>query len=145
MSRPYIPVAVRQRVRAFYKFRCAYCQTQTAVVGDDLEVEHIIPLSAAGSSDETNLCLACSRCNGCKGIRTTAIDPQSAESVSLFHPRRDSWTEHFKWSEDGVTIFGQTPTGRATVAALKMNAYIIKVARQKWVEAGWHPPVDEEA
>jgi hypothetical protein len=40
--------------------------------------------------------------------------------VPLFHPRRDIWQEHFALQD--VTIMGLTPTGRATVRVLQMNA-----------------------
>jgi hypothetical protein len=39
--------------------------------------------------------------------------------VSLFHPRRDAWPEHFAWR--GTLIVGQTAIGRATVQLLAMN------------------------
>jgi hypothetical protein len=40
--------------------------------------------------------------------------------VPLFHPRKDSWDDHFM-SRDGY-VFGVTPVGRATVRLLNMNA-----------------------
>ena len=50
------------------------------------------------------------------------------------------WTEHFAWIDGGVRIQGLTPTGRATVAALRLNNPYIVPARRLWVVAGWHPP-----
>src|SRR5712691_11508142 len=47
----YIPLEVRQRVAATAQHRCEYCQTQEVIVGMPLEVEHIIPEVAGGSSD----------------------------------------------------------------------------------------------
>jgi hypothetical protein len=79
-------------------------------------------------------------CNDYKGAQTHAIDPISRERVSLFNPRKQSWSDHFVWSEDGVYIIGQTPCGRATVAAMKLNNEYLTKAREKWVKAGWHPP-----
>ena len=55
MSRPYIPVEVRRRIEKAARGRCGYCQTQQAIVGIPLQVEHIIPLAANGTSDEDNL------------------------------------------------------------------------------------------
>ena len=52
----------------------------------------------------------------------------------------EHWTEHFTWSENGTRIQGKTPTGRATVLALKMNNPTVVFARRRWVSAGWHPP-----
>jgi hypothetical protein len=39
--------------------------------------------------------------------------------MSLFHPRRDRWSEHFAF--EGVYIFGISGIGRATVQVLAMN------------------------
>jgi hypothetical protein len=55
-----------------------------------------------------------------KGPNLTAIDPDSGAIVVLFHPRRDHWDEHF--SRQGARVVGTTPTGRATVRLLAMNA-----------------------
>ncbi len=60
MSRPYISLASRRRVAVWAEQRCSYCQTQIDVVGHALEIDHIIPLHAGGTSAEVNLCLACS-------------------------------------------------------------------------------------
>jgi hypothetical protein len=40
--------------------------------------------------------------------------------VTLFHPRRDVWETHFVLR--GALMVGLTPTGRATVRVLNMNA-----------------------
>jgi hypothetical protein len=39
--------------------------------------------------------------------------------VPLFNPRKDRWTEHFRW--DGYRIIGVTLIGRPTVFALDLN------------------------
>jgi hypothetical protein len=49
-----------------------------------LEIEHILPQIAGGSSDEANLCLACPRCNRYKGAQIHAMDPETANSVAFF-------------------------------------------------------------
>jgi hypothetical protein len=67
----------------------------------------------------------------------------TGESVLLFHPRRQQWSEHFYWSEDGSEIIGLTPVGRATVAALNMNHPDIVEARRRWAKVGWHPPQED--
>lgn len=140
MSSAHVPERVRQAVAERDQFRCAYCQTQADVVGNLLEVEHILPRSDGGTSDPRNLCLACARCNRCKGRRTRARDPITGMFVALFNPRSEEWSQHFEWGKDGVHVIGKTDVGRATVEALRMNAPIVLLARQKWVEAGWHPP-----
>ena len=142
MSVTYVPLEVRQSVANRARHRCEYCHTQEVIVGMPLEIEHIIPEIARGSSDETNLCLACSRCNRYKGRQTHAVDAETADYVPLFHPRQQQWEEHFAWQQNGLYIIGLTSTGRATIAALQMNNPFIVRSRQVWIEAGWHPPQD---
>ena len=62
----------------------------------------------------------CFACNAYKGPNLTAIDPKTKALVPLFNPRRQSWDEHFVMA--GAEIRGLTPTGRATVHLLNMNA-----------------------
>jgi hypothetical protein len=107
-----------------------------------MHIDHIIPLAADGMSDETNLWLSCPLCNGYKGAKTDAIDPESGVIVPLFNPRTQSWAEHFQWSEDGLAIIGITAIGRATVVAVQLNNPFLTQARRRWVLAGWHPPRD---
>jgi 5-methylcytosine-specific restriction endonuclease McrA len=83
-------------------------------------VEHIVAKQHGGSDDPAGLALACDRCNGHKGPNLTTIDPESGGLVSLFHPRKDSWEDHFAL-RDGY-VYGVTPVGRATVRLLNMNA-----------------------
>ena len=111
-----------------------------AVIGDALEIDHIVPLAKGGSSQEENLCLACGNCNQAKGTQTAALDPLSATTMPLFNPRTQHWVDHFVWREDGVIILGKTAVGRATISALNMNQSLIVKARARWVAAGWHPP-----
>ncbi|EDN67527.1 HNH endonuclease [Beggiatoa sp. PS] len=61
-------------------------------------------------------------------------------TVRLFHPNKQKWTEHFCWSSDGTYITSTTPTGRATIIALKLNRPVLLQARKFWIEVGWHPP-----
>lgn len=142
MKRPYIAKQIRQRIAEKGRHRCAYCQTQQNVIGQTLHIEHIIPIVKGGSSEEANLCSACQMCNSYKGVQTEAIDPQTEDIVSLFHPNTQSWVEHFQWQEAGAEIIGRTAIGRATVEALNLNHPLRCYARRKWIIAGWHPPKD---
>jgi len=143
MTRSRLPVEVERRVRGAAGNRCGYCLSPQSLVMARLEIEHIIPLAKGGSNDESNLWLACPLCNRYKSDKTTAVDPQSGEIVPLFNPRTQVWSEHFRWSEDGLRIIGLTPIGRATVAALHLSddPDALEV-RNRWVSAGWHPPED---
>ena len=86
-----------------------------------MHVEHIIPLASGGETVIENLWLACPLCNGYKGIQTHAVDPETDERVPLYNPRTQNWREHFAWSADGTQIVGQTPVGKTTVVALRLN------------------------
>ena len=140
MSSSYISRALRRQIIRDFRGRCAYCQTATAITGARLVIDHILPESAGGVTEQDNLCLACHSCNEFKGAKTTETDPETGASVALYHPRRDRWPKHFRWSEGGAYIIGRTPTGRATVLALNMNHFEIVEARRRWVQIGWHPP-----
>lgn len=140
MSAGTIRAKIRDRVAIQAAHRCGYCQTQEAVVGMPLQIEHLIPLAAGGRTTEDNLWLACPRCNLHKGIRTHARDPETGQLVPLFDPRRQHWADHFSWEQRGLMIVGLTPIGRATVVALQMNNDYVVHARQVWIACGWHPP-----
>lgn len=107
-----------------------------------MEVDHLIPQSLGGPTEEDNLWLACSLCNDYKGDRIAALDIETGDVVRLFDPRHQVWGEHFAWSQEGDRVVGLTPTGRATVAALNLNRPVLVRARQAWVSVGWHPPHD---
>jgi hypothetical protein len=142
MSTTYVAKELRERVAAQAQYRCGYCLTAAAIVGTPMEIEHLIPESLGGLTEESNLWLACSLCNDHKSNRIAAVDPDSGEVIRLFDPRRQMWGEHFRWSDGGDLIIGQTPTGRATVLALKLNRATLVKARQLWVLVGWHPPAE---
>lgn len=141
MARTYIPVAVRRRVRKEAQDRCGYCLHRQNLVPDLLQIDHIIPPGKGGSDEESNLWLACNRCNGHKSDKISTTDPDSGQKAPLFNPRTQDWFEHFCWSEDGLRIIGLTSIGRATVVALHLSDDPITLAvRANWVDAGWHPP-----
>lgn len=142
MSQAYIPIELRRLVASAARHRCGYCLSAQNIMGIRLHFEHLIPLVLGGLTILENLWLACPLCNGFKGTQTQAIDPETHESVPLFHPRLQNWYEHFAWSDDGAEIIGQTPIGRATTIALQLNNEYIVPARRRWVAAGWHPPAD---
>ncbi len=137
-----LPSVIRNSVAIIDQDQCAYCRTQTKIVGQALEIDHIMPKSQGGDDILSNLCQACMICNRHKAAKTMAIDPQTNKNASLFHPRRQQWSDHFSWSKDGVRILGLTPVGRATVIALHMNNDKVIRSRQIWVAWGYHPPKD---
>lgn len=142
MTRRRVSVALAARVRQQARYRCGYCLRSESIIGLLMEFEHLTPLAAGGLTVEENLWLSCRACNGFKLAQTAALDPETGASASLFNPRRQVWSEHFRWGRDGTQIIGLTKTGRATVVALKLNNSLAVTARQAWVSVGWWPPID---
>lgn len=140
MTQAAIPLRLREVVANHFRHRCCYCLTPENIVGAELTIDHIIPQALGGASIEDNLCLACWRCNLLKRDRIVAVDPETGMVARLFNPRQENWFEHFSWQADGLMIVGLTPTGRATVNALRLNRVTLLNARRFWIEAGWYPP-----
>jgi hypothetical protein len=135
-----VPASLRQRIREVARNCCGYCLSSQQYMMSKLEIEHIIPRAQGGSNEESNLWLSCSLCNRYKGAQIVGVDPFDSAHVKLFNPRTQIWSEHFRWSPDGTHILGVTPTGRATVEALRLNNQLAVEVRSNWVLAGWHPP-----
>lgn len=108
-------------------------------------MEHIIPLEKDGKTVLRNLALSCQGCNSHKQVRTEAIDPMFKQLAPLFHPRRQKWKEHFGWNHDFSLVIGLTPTGRATVEALRLNRPGVVNLRHVLYAAGIHPPAGFDA
>ena len=111
--------ATRASVRRRAGNRCEYCRLLQDHSDLPHHIEHIVSRQHGGTDDSGNLALACQRCNLNKGPNLTGIDPVSDAITPLFHPRRDTWEEHFLF--EGVRIEGRTPTGRVTVVVLGIN------------------------
>lgn len=111
--------ATREFVRRRAGERCEYCRLRQVHSELKHHIEHIIARQHGGSDDESNLALACHRCNSRKGPNLTGIDPETGEFAHLFHPRHDPWSHHFV--VEGVYIIGLSATGRATVQVLDLN------------------------
>jgi len=140
VSKAQIPAEIRQRIREEAGHRCGYCLSPQHLVLGVLEIEHIVPKACGGMDDESNLWLSCRLCNSFKAVQTKALDPITGRRVKLFHPRRQNWARHFRWNDDGTSVLGLTPCGRATVLALQLNNLFAVTVRREWVRAGWHPP-----
>jgi hypothetical protein len=136
----YISVELQRQVREHFANCCAYCRTAEDLTVAIFEFEHIIPRSAGGATAFDNLCLSCPTCNRYKSDLVSAPDPMTLDDVALFHPRQHRWLDHFAWNEDASQIVGLTPTGRATVSALKMNRPQLIRVRRMWVAMNEHPP-----
>lgn len=114
--------------------RCEYCHLPQSAVDLTFHIEHIVAKQHGGKDGRPNRCLACDRCNLTKGPNLTSIDPVTMEIVPLFHPRRDTWSDHFRMA--GTEIAGKTPCGRATVGLLQMNTPRRTELRARLIAAG---------
>ncbi len=132
-----------ERLLAQAGYRGGYCRSSQRIMGVRLILDHLTPRAQGGTDDEENLWPSCQPCNGFKQARTEARDPASGSMAPLFNPRYQRWGEHFAWVEGGRRIEGRTASGRATVAALRLNREELVEARDLWIEAGWHPPTDD--
>ncbi len=140
MKRGSVPVSLRRKVMKAARNRCGYCLAPQYLSNIPLEVEHIIPPGAGGTDEEDNLWASCSACNGHKSNRTHARDPKTGRTVRLFNPRKQKWTQHFRWDATGTRVVGTTACGRATVEALCLNDELAISARMWWKKSGWFPP-----
>ncbi len=120
--------------------RCEYCHAPELIFNVPFEVDHIIPTSKDGADVPSNLALACRACNLRKSDVVTAVDSTTKQPAPLFNPRQDQWKNHFEpQQEPPFRLIGKTPTGRATIAQLRMNAPLQLVARSQWVVLGIFP------
>jgi len=119
--------------------RCEYCRAPEAIFNFRFEVEHIVPISQEGVDQDDNRALACRSCNVFKAVATAALDPDTQAEVSLFHPRRDRWEEHFAVDLETGAMVGKTPLGRATVQCLRLNNDVQQSARRAWISMGIYP------
>lgn len=80
--------------------RCIHCNRKLTVELDgsasrDVTIEHLVPQSAGGTDELTNLAVACARCNHHKGRthdRRGLRDARAAEVIdALLHKRRARW------------------------------------------------------
>lgn len=133
-----VSAKLRRVVMARARQRCEYCGLSAEGQAATFHLNHIVPQVAGGLTVPENLALACIHCSLRKGARRTASDPLSGATVSLFHPRLDSWAKNFRWV--GVKLIGRTPTGRATVAALDLNSAEHLVIRGFESRLDRHPP-----
>ncbi|MBN1565184.1 MAG: HNH endonuclease [Anaerolineae bacterium] len=116
----YIPESLRQQVTERAKGRCEYCYLHQDDTYFSHEIDHIYAEKHGGGTIGENLCLACADCNRYKGSDLCSVDPQTNTVISLYHPRRDQWHEHFRLLDTGI-IEPLTGTGRVTERVLRFN------------------------
>jgi hypothetical protein len=133
----YISETLRQQITSRARKRCEYCRLHELATYYKHEIDHIYAEKHGGNTVESNLCLACGDCNRYKGSDLCSLDPETDTVVSLLHPRRDKWNEHFRLNNIGM-IEPLTPTGRATERILRFNRIHLVEQRQKFLELGFY-------
>ncbi len=133
-----IPISLRRLVIQRSGDRCEYCCLSQAGQVATFHIDHITPEVVGGSTTEDNLALACVSCSLRKGARQLIKDPATNEIVPIFHPRQQSWKEHFDWNN--VEVLGLTAIGRATIDSLSLNRPIMLAIRAEERFFGRHPP-----
>ena len=108
-------MTLRQYVAERAQGCCEYCGWPDWLTPGSFAMEHIQPLV---------------RCNNAKYDAIDALDPATGQRVPLFNPRQDLWSDHFQWATDQLQQMGLTPTGRATVARLRLNRPEVIAMRQ---------------
>jgi HNH endonuclease len=133
-----ISASLRRQVIERAGNRCEYCGLAQTGQEAAFHIDHVVPVTAGGSTNLENLALACVSCSLRKGARLLAQDPDTSEHVAVFHPRLHSWRAHFRW--EGAHVVGLTPIGRATIIALSMNRPLALAIREEETHRGRHPP-----
>jgi hypothetical protein len=133
-----VSATLRKRVTQRAKGRCEYCGLSQLGQAATFHVDHVVPQAARGETSLENLALACIHCSLRKGARQSARDPQTGRTTPLFHPRREAWNHHFRWS--GYQLKGITAIGRATIEALGLNSPEHLIIRSFEKRLRRHPP-----
>lgn len=116
-----IDAATRRMVRTRAGNACEYCglhQAHSPLAS--LQVEHIVARKHGGGDETDNLAMSCIDCNLAKGSNIAGIDSVTGQTTDLFHPRRQTWSDHFEWR--GAYLVGKTAIGRTTIEVLRINS-----------------------
>jgi hypothetical protein len=133
-----VDIATRKFVVDRAGERCEYCRiTQSGYIAR-FHVDHVLPKQHGGNDDRENLAFCCPVCNRKKGPNLSGVDPHTGSIVTIFNPRQQVWSEHFRWS--GATIVGISPHGRATVVVLDLNETRRLKLRRALLAEGMLPP-----
>jgi hypothetical protein len=134
-----IDSATRALVVARAANRCEYCLLPQEGYEATFNIDHIIASQHKQDDDASNLALSCPKCNRKKGPNLSSVDPLSQSVVALFNPRKDVWSQHFRWN--GPLVVGLTAVGRATIALLDLNEEERVRLRQALIAEGKFRPV----
>jgi hypothetical protein len=120
--------------------RCEYCLLHESDSFTPHQIDHIISRKHGGDSSPDNLAFACIRCNAWKGSDIASLGFEPGRIASLFHPRQDRWSEHFRI--EAGEIIPLTDKGAATVRLLKLNLLGRVSERRILIQCGRYPQSD---
>lgn len=130
------PEPLRREVATRAKYRCEYCRRLETDSFIRYQTDHIISRKHGGLTVSENLAHSSPICNNAKGSDlSTVLDGENI--IQLFHPRKDSWFEHFN-IKDGFLI-PITDIGAATIKLLKLNSIERVLERIDLIKAGLYP------
>ncbi len=132
-----IAKSTRNDVKKRANHCCEYCKIHEDDMYLAYEIDHIISLKHGGGNELSNLAYACPVCNQHKGSDLTTFIDTYDNIVPLFHPRKDSWEEHFK--VDFGEILPLSDIGKATIKLLQMNDVDMIILRRVLYESGRYP------
>jgi len=118
----YISESLRRLVFDRAQGCCEYCRQHQSDNPFPYHIEHIIAEKHGGLSETNNLCLSCPECNRFKGSDIGSYDVLTETYTGLFHPRRQSWDEHFSIITKSAQLEPLTPQGRVTIFLLRLNS-----------------------
>jgi hypothetical protein len=132
-----IPDVLRREVATRAGYRCEYCKRPEVDSFIRYQADHIISRKHNGRTELDNLAHTCPVCNNAKGTDLATILEDEEKLIRLFHPRKDSWFDHFEVING--EILGKTEIGVATVKLLKLNQLERVLERLDLIEAGLFP------
>jgi hypothetical protein len=130
---------LQHQVRGRASHICEYCHLPDALTALPFQIDHIIAEKHGGPTILENLAYSCLHCNTFKGPNIAGVDQATQEVVRLFHPRKDTWEEHFAW--DGSRLLGRTVIGRVTIAVLAINTPYRLAVRLALIAEGVLPTI----
>jgi len=130
--------ALREQVASRAGHCCEYCRLSERLTALPFQIDHVIAEKHGGETSLGNLAYACLHCNRFKGPNIAGRDRDTNETVRLFDPRQQAWSDHFEW--DGAVLKGRTAIGRVTVAVLRINLPYRVAVRRSLIEEGRFPP-----
>ena len=114
---------MKESLRRFVRNRaaglCEYCHFPEAFSFLPFQIDHIIAEKHHGKDSRSNV---------------AGIDPDASMPVRLFHPRNDSWADHFQWR--GPLLVPKSLVGRITIDVLRMNHADVLSVRRELLRSG---------